>query len=93
MKISLDELKESILGYVGDRTDDITIKLLEDVSDTLEDLKSADIRLKELDDAWRKKYVDRFRGITEETMETEVKEEPEKSKEDITVKDILKEEE
>lgn len=93
---TIDELREEVSGYAGERTDDLTVSLLEDVSDTLESLRDAEIRISEaekkaaqIDDEWRKKYVERFKG-------GEKKEEPEpepekKSEETITVNDILKE--
>ena len=95
---TIDELREEVSGYAGERTDDLTVSLLEDVSDTLESLRDAEIRIAEaekkaaqIDDEWRRKYVDRFKG-GERKEDPEPEPEPEKKDEEtITVKDILKE--
>lgn len=59
----LDALKE----YIGDRTDDNSLKLTEDINDTLADYesKTADQtswkkKYEDNDAEWRKKYRDRF---------------------------------
>ena len=62
-----DEILEAIKTRVGDNTDDETISLLEDVSDTLADLEtraSADehwkTKYEENDKLWRERYTNRF---------------------------------
>lgn len=62
-----EEILDSIRNIVGDSTDDNTLQVLEDVTDTFTDFenKTADqtdweARYKENDDAWRKKYTERF---------------------------------
>lgn len=64
-----EELLESLRANFGERTDDAVIALLEDVTDTLDDLitRAADqtnweSRYNDLDAAWRKRYTDRFYG-------------------------------
>ena len=101
MKRSIDELKEIVRTYIGDRTDDESISLMEDLTDSLVlDDRTAEYegRIAELeqkvidtDSAWRKRYMDRFNGKIEEE-EVEEKEDKD-DREKITVEDILKEEE
>lgn len=63
MKLSKEELIEKVKAYVGDRTDDETISLIEDISDSMdvavdgEDWKE---KYEELDNQWREKYIARF---------------------------------
>ena len=62
-----EEILESIRNIVGDSTDDNTLQVLEDVTDTFtafED-KTAnqadwEAKYKENDEGWRKKYAERF---------------------------------
>lgn len=94
MKKTIDELKSMITDYIGDRTDDASIELIEAAADTLQDIAEAEARIRELDESWRKRYMDRFRGIPE-TEEEDVKVTEDDDREDyekVTVKDILKEE-
>lgn len=62
-----DEILESIKTRVGDNTDDETISLLEDVSDTLTDLETRasggegwKTKYEENDKLWRERYTNRF---------------------------------
>lgn len=62
-----EEILESIRNIVGDNTNDETLQILEDVTDTFTDFenKTADqtdwkARYKENDEGWRKKYAERF---------------------------------
>ena len=63
-----EEILETIRTRVGDQTDDETISFLEDVTDTLTDLETRangdcenwEQRYKDNDEAWRKKYKERF---------------------------------
>lgn len=63
MKLSKEELLEKVKTYVGDRTDDETISLIEDVSDSMEvtdDGENWKEKFEELDNQWREKYIARF---------------------------------
>lgn len=68
MKLSKVELLEKVKNYIGDRTDDESIEIIEDISDSfdtetenVEEVKSEyEEKLKTLDETWRKKYTDRF---------------------------------
>ena len=62
-----EEILESIRNIVGDSTDDNTLQVLEDVTDTFTDFenKTADqtdwkAKYEENDAEWRKKYTERF---------------------------------
>lgn len=63
MKLSKEELIEKVKAYVGDRTDDETISLIEDISDSMEivdDGVNWKEKFEELDNEWREKYIARF---------------------------------
>lgn len=62
-----EEILESIKTRVGDSTEDADLEFLEDVTDTLSDLKSKTegqedwkTKYEENDKQWREKYRDRF---------------------------------
>ena len=76
-----DDLLNSIRARIGDDTSDEALKLIEDVEDTLGDLETKasseskwEQKYKENDDAWRKKYRDRFFNKSDE-QETDLDEE------------------
>lgn len=82
---AIEEIMESIKTRVGDSTEDADLKFLEDVTDTLSDLKSKTenqedwkTKYEENDKQWREKYRDRFFEKKEE--QEEKKEEPEAPK-------------
>ena len=70
MKLSKDELLEKVKAYVGDRTDDESLEIIEDISDSFESSESAEkveeikteyeSKLAILDNEWREKYKARF---------------------------------
>lgn len=80
-KLSKDELIEKVKKYIGDRTDDETIEIIEDITDSI-DTSDADEwkrKYEENDKMWRDKYVSRFFDKKEEDVEppTEYEEEKE----------------
>ena len=78
-KLSKDELIEKVKKYVGDRTDDETIEIIEDITDSI-DTSDADEwrqKYKENDKMWRDKYVSRFFDKKEEDLETPTEHEEE----------------
>lgn len=91
MKLKREELLEKIKNYVGDRTDDESIEIIEDISDsfeesdTVEDVEKIkaeyETKLANLDSEWRKKYKARFfsKDENEENREDEEEEEEEVS--------------
>ena len=62
---------------VGDRTDDVVIELLEDITDSVSNEKGftqedIDNAVSEIEKKWREKYIARFSGkVTEEEEEEE----------------------
>lgn len=88
MKLSKVELLEKVKNYIGDRTDDESIEIIEDISDSFETetenveevKKEYEEKLKVLDETWRKKYTDRFfSNPVPEDREEEEEEEEEKT--------------
>lgn len=78
-KLSKDELIEKVKKYVGDRTDDETIEIIEDITDSI-DASAADEwkrKYEENDKMWRDKYVSRFFDKKEEDLETPTEHEEE----------------
>ncbi len=73
---SKEELLEAVkLKFDGDDSDEV-ISLLEDITDTIDDLEtrtgSADewrSKYEENDKEWRRRYIDRFSGKVEEAEE------------------------
>lgn len=58
-----DEIITSFREYAGDRTDDVTISFIEDVTDTLNSLSDGEDwkrKYEENDSMWRRRYIDRF---------------------------------
>ena len=103
MKRTLDELLNAINAIVGEEnTDDAVINLIEDLTDTLteeapaepgEDLNAEIERLKGELEAQKKRYKDRFFGVSEDLEEEEEKTEEKPDGENITIKDIFKKKE
>lgn len=70
MKLNKEELLEKVKTYVGDRTDDESLEIIEDISDSFESSESAEkieeikteyeSKLANLDNEWREKYKARF---------------------------------
>lgn len=93
-KLSKDELIEKVKKYVGDRTDDETIEIIEDISDSI-DSSDADEwkkKYKENDKMWRDKYISRFFEKNDEEIEDPANEDDDE-KEYITFEDLFEEEE
>lgn len=93
-KLSKDELIEKIKKYVGDRTDDETIEIIEDITDSI-DTSDADEwkqKYEENDKMWRDKYVSRFFDKKEEDLETPTEHE-EEEKEYNSYEDLFEKEE
>lgn len=58
-----EELLTRISDYIGEDTSDAAIELLEDVTDTYDDISGGEdwkARYEELDADWRKRYRERF---------------------------------
>lgn len=62
MKRNKEELLEIVKKYIGDRNDEDTLSLIEDISDSYTDPPPEDwgAKYKALDEEWRRRYRDRF---------------------------------
>lgn len=93
-----DEIMEEIRAYIGDRSDDQTIALVENISDTIDDYAAHgdyDTKLMAVEEKWRKKYMERFFEGDKEEKISEVKEEKEDNdkSEEIKIEDLYTEKE
>lgn len=79
-KLSKDKLIEKVKKYIGDRTDDETIEIIEDITDTFDssDVDEWKQKYEENDKMWRDKYVSRFFNKEEEHVTPTEHEEEEK---------------
>lgn len=80
-KLSKDELIEKVKKYVGDRTDDETIEILEDISDSIDSSDADEWKQKyeENDKMWRDKYISRFFEKNEDELDTPTEHEEEET--------------
>ena len=94
-KLSKDELIEKVKKYVGDRTDDETIEIIEDISDSIDTSDSDEWKQKfeENDKMWRDKYISRFFDKNEDEIEDPTDEKDDEEKEYKTFEDLFEEEE
>ena len=92
-KLSKDELIEKVKKYVGDRTDDETIEIIEDISDSIDSSDADEWKQKfeENDKMWREKYISRFQKDDEPDTSTEHEEltEHEEEKEYNSFEDLF----
>ena len=114
MKLTREEYMASIASIIGDRTDDEALKFVEDMTDTFdgnvnteyeETINTLNATIKELTDKnnsieaeWRKKYLARFYGGSDEEIDPSNQNVIEDEtmldgKEDITIDDLFEEEE
>ena len=87
MKLTREELLEKVKNYVGDRNDDVSIELIEDISDSFVESESAEdtekikaeyeAKIADLDNEWREKYKARFFSKDENEDDVEDEEEEE----------------
>lgn len=93
-KLLKEELLEKVRKYVGDRTDDETIEIIEDISDSVDTHDSDEWKRKyeENDKMWRDKYISRFYEQKEEELETP-NEHEEDEKEYSSYEDLFEKEE
>lgn len=94
-----DEIMEEIRTYIGERSDDQTIALIENISDTIDDYAAHgdyDKKLMDVESEWRRKYIDRFMngGENKSEVKVETTEDEEKEKaEEIKIEDLYTEKE
>lgn len=87
MKLTREELLEKVKNYVGERNDDVSLELIEDISDSFVDTESAEdtekikteyeAKIADLDSEWREKYKARFFSKDENEDDVEDEEEEE----------------
>lgn len=95
-KLSKDELIEKVKKYVGDRTDDETIEIIEDISDSIDsyDADEWKQKYKENDKMWRDKYISRFFEKNDEEIDDPANDDDDDDeKEYKTFEDLFEEEE
>lgn len=92
-KLTKDELIKKVRNYVGDRTDDETIEIIEDISDSIDSSDADEWRQKfeENDKMWRDKYISRFLEKKEDELDTPTEHE-EEEKEYNSFEDLFEEE-
>lgn len=93
-----DEIMEEIHAYIGDRSDDQTISLVENISDTMDDYAAHgdyDEKLMAVEAEWRRKYIDRFMngGENKDDVEVEKTDEEKDKAEEIKIEDLYTEKE
>ena len=114
MKLTREEYMASIASIIGERTDDEALKFVEDMTDTFdgnvntdyeETINTLNATIKELTDKnntieeeWRKKYLARFYGGSDEENDPSNNDVIEDEtmldgKENITIDDLFEEEE
>lgn len=93
-KLSKDELIEKVKKYIGDRTDDETIEIIEDISDSIDSSDADEWKQKyeENDKMWRDKYISRFLEKKEDELDTPTEHE-EEEKEYNSFEDLFEKEE
>lgn len=93
-KLTKNELIEKVKKYVGDRTDDETIEIIEDISDSIDspDADEWKQKFEENDKMWRDKYISRFLEKKEDELDTPTEHE-EEEKEYNSFEDLFEEEE
>lgn len=93
-KLSKNELIEKVRKYVGDRKDDETIEIIEDISDSIDSSEADEWKKKyeENDKMWRDKYISRFVEKKEDEPDTPTEHE-EEEKEYKSFEDLFEEEE
>ena len=92
--LSKDELIEKVRQYVGDRKDDETIEILEDISDSIDSSDADEWKQKyeENDKMWRDRYISRFVEKKEDEPDTPTEHE-EEEKEYNSFEDLFEKEE
>ncbi len=93
-KLSKEELLEKVKTYVGDRTDDETLEIIEDISDSVDSSEEDEWKKKyeENDKMWRDKYISRFFDEKGEESHITPTEHEEEEKEYKTFDDLFEEE-
>lgn len=94
-KLLKDELLEKVRKYIGDRNDDETLEIIEDISDSVDsdDANEWKRKFEENDKMWRDKYISRFFEKKEDEEIDTPTEHEEEEKEYNSFEDLFEEEE
>lgn len=89
-----DELLQIFREYIGDRNDDATIAIIEDLNDSYPDGEDWKSRYDKLDIEWRNRYRDRFFNAetTDEKEETVFEQEEKEEDKTTKIEDLFEEE-
>ena len=99
--LTREQMLERIKQRIGEDTSDEVLKLIEDVSDTINDYESKtkdttawEKKYKENDEQWRKKYKDRFFNAPakDEKVDSESNDDDESKENKLTYENLFKEE-
>lgn len=86
------ETKDALLAFIGDRTDDEAISILETINDDgIDDTEDWHQKYVENDKAWRERYTARFKegGAPQPTNTTEPETDPEEEMKKLTIESVL----
>lgn len=78
-----EELVAAFRTYVGDRNDDDTIALMEDISDSFGDGEDWQAKYEENDRQWRERYLSRFSYSQGGGLEPHVEDPQEEQKDEV----------
>lgn len=78
-----EELVAAFRAYAGDRNDDDTIALVEDISDSFGDGEDWQAKYEENDRQWRERYLSRFSYSQGGGLEPYVEDPQEEQKEEV----------
>ena len=97
--LTREQMLERIKQRIGEDTSDEALKLIEDVSDTINDYETKtndttdwEKKYKENDEQWRKKYKERFFTAPIQEDEQDIPNEEEPKLEKLTYENLFKEE-
>ena len=99
--LTKEQMLERIKQRIGEDTSDEALKLIEDVSDTINDYETKtkdttdwEKKYKENDEQWRKKYKDRFFNAPakDEKNDSESDDDDESKENKLTYENLFKEE-
>ena len=99
--LTREQMLEKIKQRIGEDTSDEALKLIEDISDTINDYETKtkdttdwEKKYKENDEQWRKKYKDRFFNAPakDEKNDSESDDDDESKENKLTYENLFKEE-
>lgn len=86
------ETKDALLAFIGDRTDDEAINILETINDDgIEDGEDWHKKYVDNDKSWRERYTARFKegGNPQPTTQSEPEPDPEDEMKKLTIEFVL----